>query len=155
MNRAVLISWPSHLPATLSRKALGDLVVGGASAEQGADVGLVEGEEAVAELAVGGQANPVAAHAEGAADRGDQADAAAAVDVVVIDGRGSRVLVGGGGERADPGGEQVEDLGREQHLAALPAVAGVERHVLDEPQLQAVLARELGQRDHVVLGHSA
>ena len=31
---------------------------------------------------------------------------------------------------------------------------GVERHVLDEPQLQAVLAAEPGQRDDVVLGHA-
>ena len=35
---------------------------------------------------------------------------------VVIDGRGPRVLVGGRGERTDPGGEQVEDLGRESTL---------------------------------------
>ena len=153
MNRAVLISCPSHLPATLSRTAAAISRVGGVAAEQAADVGLVEGEEAVAELAVGGQPDPVAAHAERPADRGDQADPAAAVDVVVIDGRGPRVLVGGGRERADPRGQAVEDLGREEHLVALPAVAGVERHVLDEPQLQAVLAGEPGQRDDVLLGH--
>src|SRR5690348_12966055 len=71
------------MPLPLARDApaegLGDLVVAGAAAEEGADVGLIEGEEAVPELAVGGQADAVAAHAKGAADRGDQADPAAAV----------------------------------------------------------------------------
>ena len=105
MNRAVLISCPSHFAATLSRMASAISASVGAAAEQAADVGLVEREEAVAELAVGGEANPVAAHAEGPADRGDQADAAPAVDEVVIDGRRARVLVGGRGERADLGGQ--------------------------------------------------
>ena len=40
--------------------------------------------------------------------------------------------------------EDVEDVGREQDLLALPLVAGVERHVLDEPQLQPVLAGRTG-----------
>ena len=65
--------------------------------------------------------------------------------VVVVQGRGPRVLVRGRGERADPRGQEVEDLGGEEDLAALPVVAGVERHVLDEPQLQAVLAGEPGR----------
>src|SRR5208337_2174778 len=72
-----------------------DLVIAGAATQQAADVGLLEGEQAVAQLAVGGQADPVAAHAEGAADRGDHAGASAAVDIVIINGRGARVLVRG------------------------------------------------------------
>ena len=36
-----------------------DLIVAGAAAQQAADVGLLEGEQAVAQVAVGGQADPV------------------------------------------------------------------------------------------------
>ena len=156
MNRAVLISCPSHLSATLVANAAAISASERTAAEQGADVGLVEGEEAVAELAVGGQADPVAASAEGPADRGDHADAAAAVEEVVIDGRGPRVLVGGRGERTDPGGR----AGRGSRPRRAPCSRsqrsrGIQRHVLDEPELEAMLARELGQRDHVLLGHSA
>src|SRR5436190_1689266 len=64
------------VPLPLAGDALaedpGDRVVVGPAAEEGADVGLLEGEEAVAELAVGGQADAVAARAERPADRGDQ-----------------------------------------------------------------------------------
>ncbi len=44
------------------------------------------------------------------------------------------------------------DLGGKQDLLSLPVMAGVERHVLDEPQLQPVPPGKLRQRDHVVLG---
>ena len=119
-NRAVLISWPSHLPATRGPNGLGHLGFSGVAPEHAADVGLLEREEAVPELAVGGQADAIAAHAERPADRGDEADPAAAVDVVVIDRRRPRILVGGRLERADLAVDPLEDLGGEEDLVALP-----------------------------------
>ena len=151
MNRAVLISCPSHLEATDSRMARTICFVAGAAAEQAADVGLLEGEQAVAELAVGGQADPVAAHAEGAADRGDHADASAAINVVIIDGRGARVLVRGGNQRSDLPRQPVKDLGGEEDLLTFPQSA-IQRHVLDEPHFQPVLPGEPGERNNVLLG---
>ena len=50
--------------------------------------------------------------------------------------------------------KQLEDIGGEQDLLSLPEMAGVERHVLDESQLQTVLLAKTAQRDDVVLGHS-
>ena len=64
---------------TLDQGASDHLVVG-AAADQRADVRLFEGEEAIAQLAVGREAHAVAAHAERPADGGDQADATAAVN---------------------------------------------------------------------------
>ena len=51
--------------------------------------------------------------------------------------------------------KQLEDIGREQDLFSLPEMAGVERHVLDESQFQAMLPGKQAQRNDVVLGHSA
>src|SRR5271157_1461834 len=96
-----------------------DLFVAGAAAEQAADIGLPEGEQAVAQLAVGSQADPLAAHAEGAADRGDHADASAAINVIITDGRGARVLVRGWNKRSDLLRQPVKDLGGEENLLAL------------------------------------
>ena len=49
---------------------------------------------------------------------------------------------------------QLEDLVGEEHLVALPRLRP-DRHVLDEPHLEAVLAAVAGQRHHVVLGEAA
>ena len=50
--------------------------------------------------------------------------------------------------------EQLEDIGREQDLFSLPEMARIERHVLDESQLQPMLAGEQAQRDDIVFGHA-
>ncbi len=55
-NLAELISWPIHLPATLRRMQRGDLFVGCARAQQGLHVVLLDGKQAIAQLAIGGQA---------------------------------------------------------------------------------------------------
>ncbi len=80
MNRDGVDLVPFPLGGDAVAQGAGEVIVARAAAQKGAEVGLVEGEEAVAELAVGGQADPVAAHAKRPADRGDQADAAAAVE---------------------------------------------------------------------------
>src|SRR5271157_4587824 len=128
-----------------------DLFIAGAAAQQAADVGLLEGEQAVAQLAVGGQADPVAAHTEGAADRGDHADASAAINVIIIDGRGARVLVRGWNKRSDLLRQPFQDLGGEEDLFTFPQ-APIQRHVLDEPYFQSVLPGETGERNNVLFG---
>ena len=86
--------------------ALGDLLVGGAGAQRRTQVGLLAGEQAVADLAVGGEADPVAVAAERPGDRGDDADGGrSAVDVEELGGGAApRLAVRGegelGGERA-------------------------------------------------------
>src|SRR5262245_23674405 len=77
---------PLPLGVNASPDYAGDLFRGGAPAQQGLDVRLVQGEKAVAELAVGGQAEAVATQAEGPGDRGDDAHPAAAVGVPEVHG---------------------------------------------------------------------
>src|SRR5207247_612454 len=52
----------------------GELLVGGARPQRGAQVGLRPGEQAVADLPISRQPDPVARGAEGAGDRADDAD---------------------------------------------------------------------------------
>src|SRR4051794_41880267 len=52
---------------------LGDRLVVGPAAQRAAQVALLAGEQAVADLAVGGQPDPVAVAAEGPGDRRDDA----------------------------------------------------------------------------------
>src|SRR4051812_47737323 len=59
----------------------GHVVVGSARPQDRPQVGLVHGEQAVAELAVGGEPHPVAAAAEGLADAVDDAYLPLAVEV--------------------------------------------------------------------------
>src|SRR5580698_11605811 len=60
---------------------LSDLLVAGPGPQRRAQVGLRPSEQAVADLAVGGQPDPVASTAEGPGHRGDHADPGrAAVD---------------------------------------------------------------------------
>ena len=72
---------PARLPriATTQRSAISSSVAPARSAA--AQVGLLAGEQAVADLAVGGEPDPVAVAAERPGDRGDHADGGrAAVD---------------------------------------------------------------------------
>ena len=48
--------WPAHLAATAPRTISGQLVIAGAAAQRAAQVVLVQPEQAVAELPVGGEA---------------------------------------------------------------------------------------------------
>ena len=71
----------------------GQLVVGGAAAQQRAQIVALDGEEAGVDLAVGGEAGAGAVAAEGLSHRGDDADLAAAV--AVAPARGHLAAVGG------------------------------------------------------------
>ena len=82
-----LIWWPAHLVPTARLDRRGDLVVGPPSRSSLEQVELVGGEQAGAELAVGGEAHPVAVAAERLGDRRDHADRAAAVEVAPAVGR--------------------------------------------------------------------
>ena len=106
-------AWPSSDARTASASSASS-----APARSGAaQVGLLAGEQAVADLAVGGQPDAVAGAAERAGDRGDDADPArAAVDQPGLGRRAASVLAGSGVER-ELGLEQREDLVGGDHLA--------------------------------------
>ena len=83
---------PSRAPP-----AVGELLVGRAAAQRGAQVGLLAGEQAVAHLAVGGEPDPVAVAAERPGDRGDDADRRrSAVDGEQLGRRAAARLLGVG-----------------------------------------------------------
>src|SRR3954468_5720638 len=130
-----------------------DLVVARAVAQRRAQVGLVDREQAGAQAAVGGKADAVAVAAERVADRVDEADLALAVGEAVR-ARGRVRLARLGLERVD-GADRRADLLATEHAVGRPAVVGVERHELDEAHLVRVLARELGERDRLLLGEPA
>src|SRR5919197_6501952 len=107
----------AHRPRRLAEAGLGDvvlqllapdgfaddvfqLVVAGAGAQRALQIGLVQAEEASAQAAVGGQADPVAVAAERLRDRVDEADLAAAVGEAV-DARGGVPAATERLERAD------------------------------------------------------
>src|SRR5258708_23721090 len=81
---------------------VGDLFIGSSAAEQILHINLSEREEAIAQFAVGGEANAVAAHAERPGDGPDDADPAAAISVLPILGWVARVFVGGDRWRSEP-----------------------------------------------------
>ena len=137
---------PASLPHIACAPGVGDLGVGAAAAQHRPQVGLGAGEQARADLAVGGEPGAVAGAAERPGDRGDHADhGRAAVDQPALGGgaaalgrvRGERRSAARSVCRISPGGD---------HLGALPAVLGVQRHLLDEAQLVAVVHGEPQQR---------
>ena len=119
-----------------------------------AQVGLVEGEQARAQAAVGGDADAVAVAAERLGDGVDEADPARGRR---RSGRRARSRAGsrGSGSSGWTACDQRADLRAGQHLVGRPRAVGVERHELDEAHLVGVLARELGERQHLLLGEAA
>src|SRR5205807_331142 len=81
---------PLPLGHDIAANHLRNLRVRGAAAEQALHVRLVDGEQAVAHLAVGGQADAVAAEAKRPRDRGDYSDATAPIYVAELHRRGAR-----------------------------------------------------------------
>ena len=67
---------------------------------EGLERSIFQAEQAVPQLAVGRDPEPVAAHAERLADRGDQADPANAVCEYELGRRRMRVLVAARGSEA-------------------------------------------------------
>src|SRR4051794_6425340 len=109
---------------------LRDLVVGRAGAQQLAQVGLVHGEEACAQLALGRQPDAVAVRAERLRDRVDEADLALAVGEPE-DTRGRAGLARELLERMD-GVDELAQLLAGEDLVLRPGVVAVQRHELDE-----------------------
>ena len=96
---------PAALPRIATTQRSASSCVGRSGAQRGAQVGLLPGEQAVADLAVGGQPDPVAVAAERPRDRGDDPDRRrAAVDQEQLGRRAAARL-----------------LGRGQHEVAAPA----------------------------------
>ena len=98
------------------------VVVGGAGCARSPQVELVEGEQAVAQLALGGEADPVAGLAERLGDARDDADDAAGMPAAA--GRGSGTARPALAPRTDrlereDLGDAAHDLGLGHHLGVL------------------------------------
>ena len=99
------------------------------------------GEQAAADLTVGGEPGPVASAAEGIRHRRDDADRAdAAVDLPQLRRSGSPRR--GVGLQIEVAAQRGEDGACPDGVVALPLVAGVERHLLDDSELVSVLEAE-------------
>ena len=110
------------------------------AAQQCPQVGLFGGEEAVAQLTVGGEPHPVAAAAERARDAGDDADHRVGADDSPFLGR--RVVLSADGIEFEAFPEAVQDLLGADHPVTVPGFLGVQRHRLDEPHAIAVFDGE-------------
>ena len=146
--------WPARLPriATTQRSASSRRSAPARSAPQ---VGLLAGEQAVADLAVGGQPHPVAVAAERAGDRGDDADGGrAAVDEEQL-GRGAPPRLGRPGSASNSRSRRAKISSAVTISVAAPAVLGVERHLLDEAQLVAVLEAQRSSSARLVVVDAA
>src|SRR6476469_1210315 len=121
----------------------GQLLVGRAVAERPPQVAAVGAEQAGVELALGRQAGPCAVAAEGAGDRGDDADLAGAVDVAEAVGDLARVARRDRLQR--PAGRQpVEQLLGGHDVVQAPAVGGADVHELAEAKDDAGAAEAPG-----------
>ncbi len=137
-NSGSSIPWPARLVAIAAtqRSAISSSVA--PSRSGAAQVGLLAGEQAVADLSVGGQPDPVAVTTERPGHRGDHAHGRRAT----VD---EEQLGGGAPPRLGRRGQHElllqagEDLVGRHHLHAAPAVLGVQRHLLDEAQVVAVV----------------
>ena len=150
------IRCPAHFVPTLPRDRGRQLVVAAAVAEDGAQVGLVEGEEAVPELPVGGDADAIAAAAERLGDARDHPHVALAVGVLEPLGRldvaraGDRLAL----QREDRV-DGVEDLASGDDAIHRPLPLRVERHELDEADADATGTPVRREVDDLVVVHAA
>ena len=131
--------WPGRLLSHRRPPAVGDLVVVGAAAQRRPQVGLLAGEQAVADLAVGGQPDPVAVAAERPRHRRDHARPWPGRRRPGTARRARSPAAPRPASSVNSGPQRLEDLVGGDHRVAAPAVLGVERHLLDEPQLVAVV----------------
>src|SRR5262249_8777774 len=112
---------------------------------------LFEGEEAVAQLAVGSKPHAVAVQAERTADRGDESYPADTVGEAVFERGGARVRIRDYFQRADLTRQHGNDLIGQQHLGAVPKLLRIERHELDVADFESVFACESGERHNIGL----
>ncbi len=115
----------------------GEIVVGSAGPQQAAQVDLVDREEAVPEVAVGGETDPVAAPAERSGDAGDHAELAGAI--AVPESCGGIVALVERFQRVDPT-DPLDDLLEGDDAVTGPSAVRIERHVLDESDRHPTLA---------------
>ena len=127
-----------------------ELRIGRAGAQRTAQVGLGHREQAGAQLALGGDADPVAVTAERLAHRGDEPDRALPVGELPAPRRA--VTLAPQLLQRVRGVDQPPHLGVGQHAVPGPRAVGVQRHELDEADLVRVLARELREAHDLVLG---
>src|SRR5579862_424787 len=103
-------------------------------------VRFVDGEKAVAQLAIRREPDAITVQAEWLAHRSDEAHPSTAVGVLVFRRRRARIAVGYFDQRANLTRDGPDDLVRRQNLAATPQRLRVERHELYVPRLKATLA---------------
>ncbi len=111
-----------------------------------AQIGFLASEQAVEDLAVGRQAYAVAVAAERPRHRADDADSVRSVVDQELLGRRRATSVEAG--QPEVLAQQRQRLVGGDHRLAIPAVLGVERHLLDEAQLVVVLhapAQQVGR----------
>src|SRR3954451_13239029 len=120
-----------------------------AAAQRLAEVRLVNREEARAQFALGRQPHAVAVGAERLGDGGDEADPPRPGGEAEH-ARGGRRLARQLLERVHRIDDRAQLLAG-QHLVGAPRVVRVERHELDEAHLERGGARELGERQSLLL----
>ncbi len=113
----VLMPWAGALAWMQSRMRSAKSSSVPLAAEDGAGVPFGGGEEAVADLAFGGEAQAVAGAAERLRDGLDEADAAAAVGVFEIAGGLAGMRAADGHERAEFGFEDAANCFAVEHVA--------------------------------------
>src|SRR6266446_608903 len=124
---------------------IGDQIfVGGAFAEQTAQVMIVLAEEARAELAVGGKPDAGAMAAERLGDRSDEADFTGSAVVEAVLASGLAALVGNLLERPARVNAPA-DLRGGDYQVTCPVTVGIERHEFDKTHDDAAVAGEFGE----------
>ena len=145
--------WPAHLVATAASIRAASSSSDSPAAHGGHQIELPRGEQARAELPLGGEAHPVAVAAERFGHRRDHADAARPVEIAEPVCR-RRAASGQLLERVD-GVDRLDDLVLTDDLVVHPVTVGVERHELDEAHLDAAAAAVVGERDDLVVVDAA
>ena len=148
-----LMRWPDHLRQTVARIRRCELVVGGARAHRPAQVRLLEREQAGAHLPSAVRRRRLHVSQNGS------------VTLAITPIRPARRRRTGttwparSRDRSATSGNTASIVSRIRadgnDLRALPRVLGVERHVLDEPDLVARLARPARELDHLVVVRAA
>jgi hypothetical protein len=103
-------------------------------AQKGCDVGFLTCKEAIAKLAVGSQANPVAIQAKWPAHGGDETDSMPVREAVLSRGR-TRVGVRRRSQGSELVFEHPNHFIRGEHAIERPQALRVQRHKLDETRL--------------------
>src|SRR5713101_6504230 len=129
-----------------------DLVVRCARAQQGFYVSFFDGEQAVAQFAIGGKANAIAIEAERPRYGRDEADPPAIVRVAIFRGRSARIAVRNVDQWGDFARQQPDHFVSTQHAGSIPNLLRIERHELDESRLDSAFSAKSRQGNDVGLG---